>query len=98
VRVFGGKQVVNLVPVSAPHKGDALAAERARTGCKWVLFVGDDENDEDAFALAGHIVPIRIGRKQRSHARYYLRTQSEVDDLIALLVKLHQPAASIRQA
>jgi trehalose 6-phosphate phosphatase len=98
VRVFGGKQVVNLVPVSAPHKGDALAAERARTGCKWVLFVGDDENDEDAFALAGHIGPSRIGRKQRSHARYYLRTQSEVDELLALLVKLHQPAASIRQA
>jgi trehalose 6-phosphate phosphatase len=98
VRVFGGKQVVNLVPVSAPHKGDALAAERARTGCKWVLFVGDDENDEDAFALAGNIVPVRIGRKQRSHARYYLRTQSEVDELLALLVKLHEPAASIRQA
>jgi trehalose 6-phosphate phosphatase len=98
VRVFGGKQVVNLVPIDAPHKGDALAAERARLGCKWVLFVGDDENDEDAFALAGNIVPVRVGRKQRSHARYYLRTQSEVDELIALLIKLHKPAASIRQA
>ena len=98
VRVFGGKQVVNLVPIGAPHKGDALAAERVRLGCKWILFVGDDENDEDAFALAGNIVPVRIGRKQRSHARYYLRTQSEVDELIALLVRLQKPAASIRQA
>jgi trehalose 6-phosphate phosphatase len=99
VRVFGGKQVVNLVPVNAPHKGDALAAERARVGCKWVLFVGDDENDEDAFALAGNVVPVSIGRKQQSHARYYLRTQAEIDDLLDLLVRLrngvarHEPCA-----
>ena len=99
VRVFGGKQVVNLVPVNAPHKGDALAAERARFGCKWVLFVGDDENDEDAFALSGNVVPVSIGRKQGSHARYYLRTQAEIDDLLDLLVRLrngvalHEPCA-----
>jgi trehalose 6-phosphate phosphatase len=92
VRVFGGKQVVNLVPLGAPHKGDALAAERDRIGCKWVLFVGDDENDEDAFALAGNVVPISIGRKQRSHARYYLRTQAEIDDLMDLLVRLRKAA------
>ena len=93
VRVFGGKQVVNLVPDDAPHKGDALAAERDRLGCNWVLYVGDDENDEDAFALAGNIVPVRIGRKQRSHARYYLRTQTEIDDLLDLLVRLRNGVA-----
>jgi trehalose 6-phosphate phosphatase len=92
VRVFGGKQVVNFVPVSAPHKGDALAAERARIGCKWVLFVGDDENDEDAFALSGNVVPVSIGRKQRSHARYYLRAQTEIDDLLDLLIRLRKAA------
>ena len=86
VRVFGGKQVVNLVVDRAPDKGEALAAERDRLGCNWVLYVGDDENDEDAFALDGNIVPVRIGRKQRSHARYYLRTQAEIDKLLELLV------------
>ena len=65
VRVFGGKQVVNIVMDDAPHKGDALAAERDRLGCNWVLYVGDDDNDEDAFALDGNVVPVRIGRKQR---------------------------------
>lgn len=98
VHAFGGKQVVNLVPVSAPHKGDALAAERDRLGCNWVLYVGDDDNDEDAFNLDGNVVSVRVGRKQRSHASYYLRTQSEVDKLIALLVTLQKPAASMRQA
>jgi len=88
VRVFGGKQVVNLVVDQAPHKGDALAAERDRLGCNWVLYVGDDENDEDAFALGGNIVPVRIGRKRRSHAGYYLRTQAEIEELLKLLVLL----------
>ena len=95
VRVFGGKQVVNLVVDQAPDKGDALAAERDRLGCNWVLYVGDDENDEDAFALGGNIVPVRIGRKQRSHARYYLRRQAEIDELIELLVRLRKPVALV---
>ncbi len=86
VRVVGGKQVVNLVVNSAPDKGAALANERNRMRCDWALYVGDDENDEDAFALDGNIVPVRIGRKQPSHARYYLRTQAEIDQLLELLV------------
>jgi trehalose 6-phosphate phosphatase len=95
VRVFGGKQVVNVVRDVAPHKGDALAAERDRLQCNWVLYLGDDENDEDAFALGGNIVPVRIGRKQRTHARYYLRTQTEIDDLLELLVKLREAKAQL---
>ena len=91
VRVFGGKQVVNVVPDKAPNKGVALAVERDRLGCNWVLYVGDDENDEDAFALDGNIVPVRIGRKPRSRARYYLRTQAEIDKLLELLVLLGEP-------
>lgn len=102
VRVFGGKQVVNVVADVAPHKGDALAAERDRLQCNWVLYLGDDENDEDAFALAGNVVPVRIGRKQRTHARYYLRTQKEIDELLEMLVQLREdegekpPAANSR--
>lgn len=101
VRVFGGKDVVNVMGKLAPHKGDALAAERDRLQCNWVLYLGDDENDEDAFALAGNTVPVRVGRKQHTHARYYLRTQTEIDDLLELLVQLRkavaQPVASSRQ-
>jgi trehalose 6-phosphate phosphatase len=94
VRVFGGKQVVNVVEKLALHKGDALVAERDRLKCNWVLYFGDDENDEDAFALKGNIVPVRIGRKQRTHARYYLRTQTEIDELLELLARLRESAKS----
>jgi len=87
-RVFGGKQVVNVLVDGAPHKGEALAAERDRLKCKGVFYVGDDENDEDAFALDGKIIPVRIGRKRHSHARYYLRSQAEIDTLLEKLVRL----------
>ena len=90
-RLVGGKQVVNLMPDRASNKGKALAAERKRLGCSWILYVGDDDNDEDAFALEGNVVGVRFGQKRRSHARYYLRTQSEVDKLLEMLVELRTP-------
>ena len=90
-RVFVGKQVVNLAVETAPHKGEALASERDRLGCNWVLYVGDDENDEDAFAMDGNVVPVRIGRKRRSRARYYLRAQAEIDKLLERLTLLRKP-------
>jgi trehalose 6-phosphate phosphatase len=93
--VFGGKKAVNLVPIGAPHKGDALAAEQDRLKCTSVLYLGDDENDEDAFALDGNIVPVRIGRTRHSHARFFLRTQMEIDELLELLVRLREPIASV---
>lgn len=91
-RIFGGKQVVNVVAEGDPNKGIALAAERDRLKCGWVLFVGDDENDEDAFVMDGNVVPVRVGRKPRSHARYYLRTQVEIDKLLEQMVMLRECA------
>lgn len=89
-RILGGKLVVNIVPADAPNKGDALDAERKRLGCDWVLYVGDDENDEDAFALDGNLVPVRVGFNRLSNARFYLRTQAEVDKLLELLVRMRE--------
>ncbi len=93
---FGGKLVINLVATGAPNKGDALAEERDRLRCNWVLYVGDDDNDEDAFALDGNIVAVRVGRKLRSHAGYYLRSQVEIDKLLEALIRLrqHLPASA----
>lgn len=93
-RVFGGKQVVNVVADGAPHKGDALARERNRLRCNWVIYAGDDDNDEDAFALGGNIVAVRVGRKLRSHAGYYLRTQAEIDKLLEALIRPRQHLAA----
>lgn len=91
-RVFAGKQVVNLTMPNAPHKGAALAAERDRLRCNWALFVGDDDNDEDAFGIDGNLVATRVGKSRRSRARYYLRNQLEIDPLLDRLAMLRNEA------
>jgi trehalose 6-phosphate phosphatase len=88
-RLVGGKQVVNLLPEGAPHKGVALERARARLGCDTALYVGDDETDEDVFALdqPGRLLGVRVGARAASHAAYYLRGQREIDSLLRLLVR-----------
>lgn len=94
-RVFGGKYVVNIVVDGDPHKGTALVAERDRLRCDSVLYVGDDQNDEDAFAIGGRIVAVRIGRTSRSRACYYLRSQSEMDALLEFMVTLRESCGRV---
>jgi trehalose 6-phosphate phosphatase len=96
VRLVGGKQVVNVLPAGAPDKGSALSRLSRRIGCDAVLYVGDDDTDEDVFKLNGRdpsfrsrqLITIRVGSKRSSLARYYLRSQLEVDELLRTLVDL----------
>ena len=93
-RSVGGNCVVNVVPQDAPHKGTALDAERLRLGCDAVLYVGDDETDEDVFTRpARWRLGIRVGRGAASRARYYLRDQAQLDDLLESLVRLREAKA-----
>jgi trehalose-6-phosphatase len=64
VRIVGGKQVVNLLPKGAPDKGKALERERERLCCDTAIYVGDDETDEDVFALdqPTRLLSIRVER------------------------------------
>lgn len=88
-RLMGGKQVVNVLPQGAPHKGAALERARARLGCDTAIYVGDDDTDEDVFALdqPGRLLGVRVGRRADSHADYYLRGQREIDALLRLLIR-----------
>jgi trehalose 6-phosphate phosphatase len=85
-RLTGGKQVVNVVPRTAPHKGLALERQRRRLRCDRVIYVGDDETDEDVFAGGrSRILGIRVGFRSGSAAACYLRTQADVDRLLGAL-------------
>ncbi|MFH1075251.1 MAG: trehalose-phosphatase [Pseudomonadota bacterium] len=88
VRVIGGKQVVNLLPDGAPHKGIALEQERSRLLCDTAIYVGDDETDEDVFAMdqPGQLLSIRVGASRKSFAQYFIRSQIEIDELLSRLV------------
>jgi trehalose 6-phosphate phosphatase len=99
LRVIGGKQVVNLLPRGAPHKGFALERERERLGCDTAVYVGDDETDEDVFALdqPGRLLTIRVGAKRASAATYSLRNQREIDDLLLVLLRLRNAGEASRR-
>jgi trehalose 6-phosphate phosphatase len=89
-RVYEGKKVVNIVLEGDPHKGTALTMERDRLQCDCVLYVGDDTNDEPAFEIGGDVVAVRIGRKRRSRASFYLKNQAEIDRLLGCLIHLRE--------
>jgi trehalose 6-phosphate phosphatase len=88
VRAVSGKQVMNLVPLPAPHKGTAVQRYRTKLRCERVIYVGDDVTDEDAFASgsAANLLGVRVGPKKRSSARYYLRNQGELNAFLRVLV------------
>jgi trehalose 6-phosphate phosphatase len=90
VRLVGGKLVVNVLASEAPHKGLAMERERAHFACDTVIYVGDDDTDEDAFRIdrPGQLLSIRVGQKRTSAAPYYVRNQAEIDRLLATLVEL----------
>ena len=92
-RIVAGKLVVNLLPANAPNKGTAVLGLCQRLRCDATIYVGDDDNDEDAFALAGEarLLGLRVGRSRRSRAAYYLPGQADVDLLLAALASMRQP-------
>jgi trehalose 6-phosphate phosphatase len=92
LRATAGKLVVNVVPARAPHKGDALLQLRDKAAADTAIYIGDDVTDEDVFQLdqPGRLLSIRVGRARSSAAPYYLRSQAEVDTLLARLIRLRQ--------
>ena len=87
-RIVLGKSVVNVMPPTASHKGTALLEYMRRLDCSMALYVGDDETDEDVFALRdARILTVRVGKKNGSSARYFLKRQTELTEVLQLLVE-----------
>lgn len=92
-RVIHGKFVYNLLPAGAPHKGAALLDLLDKCRMKHILYVGDDDTDEDVFNLPytrGQLMTIRIGKKNSSRANYYVRRQTQMNQVLRLLVSYHR--------
>lgn len=88
-RLIGGKCVYNLIPKDSPNKGTAILELKKIKRIKNVFYIGDDETDEDVFRLPNRsFVTIRIGRKNTSKAKYYLKGQSEINKLLKFLIVL----------
>jgi trehalose 6-phosphate phosphatase len=87
-RIVGGKMVVNLIPAQAPDKGRALVAACGRLGCSRAVYIGDDDTDEDVFALGRDdtILTIRVGPREGSLATYFVPDQGDVDRVLEALL------------
>ena len=85
--ILPGKFVYNLIPPGAPDKGDALLSHMQAAGATTALYVGDDETDEDVFALdCSSILTVRVEKSVHSHARCYLESQDDVAALIDFVI------------
>ncbi len=83
-----GKASVNVLPPGNIGKGQAALALMSHLRCKGLFFIGDDDTDEDVFGLAeGLMMGVRVEHRAESRARYYLKHQGEIDDVIRFLVQ-----------
>lgn len=87
-----GHCVVNVLARAAPDKGDALLALIARRNIDAGLFVGDDDNDEPAFAKAPPSwVTVCVGPAHvRSHARFRLDGSAQLPSVLQTLLDLRR--------
>lgn len=87
-RLITGKAVLNVMPAGAPGKGAALLSACRQSGCPRAIYIGDDDTDEDVFALdkPGEILSVRVGYRLRSRARYYVAGRPGVDWVLADLL------------
>jgi trehalose 6-phosphate phosphatase len=94
--VISGHDVVNVLPEGAPHKGLAVLDLMERFGCDRAFYAGDDETDEDVFALAGKypLLTVRIGAVVSTKAQFTLDSQDRVDALMARLLELRPRAGN----
>jgi trehalose 6-phosphate phosphatase len=85
-----GKCVVNVTPAAAPDKGIALRRLVTLEGAAAAVFIGDDVNDESAFAIADrHWLTVRIGNTvPRSAARFFLDDHAQVAVLMQDMIDI----------
>lgn len=79
--------------------GSALQRERRRLLCDTAIYVDDDETDEHDFRLdqPGRLLTIRVGGSDTSLADFCIRSQRDIDSVIAARVRFRRTAPGVRQ-
>jgi trehalose 6-phosphate phosphatase len=82
-----GKSSVNALPPGQGGKGPAVLALMRHLRQIGLFFVGDDETDENVFGLTeGLAMGIRVGIHAESQAKFYLKHQGEMEEVLRFLV------------
>lgn len=91
LRRLPGNLVLEFLPNIACHKGDATrwiaqdVVERSGQPA-WIIFVGDDITDEDAFEAIEHGISVLVGSRE-SAAKFQLGSINEVNALLSWLTR-----------
>lgn len=98
-RLILGKQSINLLPPGKGGKGAAALALMRHLHQSAFFFIGDDETDEDVFALTeGLAMGVRVGLQVGSRAKYYIKHQEEIEDVLRFLIhRLDRPPDALVQ-
>ncbi len=87
---LSGKASVNALPPAQRGrygKGPATLALMTHLGLNGLFYVGDDETDETVFALKeGLAMGVRVSESANSLARYYLKRQEEIEEVLRFLI------------
>lgn len=96
--VVAGKQVFNLVPADAMHKGAALQQLMTMTGSARALYAGDDVTDEDVFRLPRRaVLSIRVEYDAQSASEFFLPQLQDVALLLSDLTQRLQLAGAVNR-
>lgn len=60
--------------------------EKKNDSSFFTFYIGDDKTDEDVFKVLKKGITVRMGKKQQSSARYFIKT-NEINKLLSLLLK-----------
>ena len=86
-RLIIGKQSINLLPPGKGGKGAAALELMRHLRQPAFFFIGDDETDEDVFALTeGLAMGVRVGLHAGSRAKFYIKHQGEIEDVLRFLI------------
>ena len=93
-----GKYSINVLPPGHGGKGPATLALMNHLGRTGLFYIGDEETDETVFSLGGIVkMGVRVGRLDGSHAGFYLHDQTEVEELLRLMVRCMRDVLPHRQ-
>lgn len=84
-----GKSIINVLHEKSPNKSHAVEMLFKIKNIKNVFYIGDDDTDEKVFNL-NHpgLFTVRVGKKKKSQAAFYLQRQSQISSLLKLLLQL----------
>ncbi len=93
-RATWGRCVVNVTQPDLDGKRRAVELACERVGSTSAIYLGDDVNDEEAFTSRRvRILGIRVGWSGASRARWYLRSQADVDTFLERLLAASRKSA-----